>query len=278
MESESGKIYKYRTVPCGKCFQCVAQRTKGWTFRLTQQAKDCTSCSFITLTYDEENLPYSENGIPTLEKKHLQLFFKRLRKATKTEGIKYYACGEYGKETHRPHYHAIMFNLPLEYTKQEYDDSKTSPIGKTWGKGNVLSAPGNNNTFAYVAGYVNKKIHKPTTIYDDTTGEIFEREQEFSLMSKKLGINFCTPEMKKYLKNNLEGYVTINGYMQSLPRYLKEKIFTAEERRLISIKAEQYREDNLDLLDKESIRLHYARIEQGIEHHIKTLDTNRTKI
>lgn len=281
MESESGKVYKYRTVPCGKCFQCVAQRRKGWTFRLTQQAKDCTSCCFITLTYDNENIPYTRDGVPTLAKAELQKFIRKLRKQTGIQGIKFYACGEYGDVTQRPHYHAIFYNLPIELAKPNYDDQTmdtASPMGKIWGKGNTLTTTGNESTFAYVAGYCNKKIKPQHTVYDGETGEIFEREEEFSLMSKKLGINFCTSEMKQYLKNNLQGYVHLNGYLQSLPRYFKEKIFTPEERRLINIKADEYREKELDLSDEESIRMHYQRIQSGILSNINTLDTNRNKL
>ena len=60
--------------------------------------------AYITLTYNDDHLP--ANG--SLQPRDLQLFWKRLRKA-RTPGIRYYACGEYGDQTARPHYHAIIF-------------------------------------------------------------------------------------------------------------------------------------------------------------------------
>ena len=59
-----------------------------------------------------------------VDKKHFQNFYKKLRKKVphkpyiKKDGttgyksnIKYYACGEYGTNNHRPHYHVVDFPL-----------------------------------------------------------------------------------------------------------------------------------------------------------------------
>ncbi|AXB22553.1 replication initiation protein [Lynx canadensis associated microvirus CLP 9413] len=50
----------------------------------------------------------------TLAKRDFQLFMKRLRKAFPDQKIRYFAAGEYGSETFRPHYHAILFGLKLD--------------------------------------------------------------------------------------------------------------------------------------------------------------------
>ena len=63
-------------VPCGKCPQCTARRTSGWSFRLVQQEKVSNKSSFITLTYDTKFVPISRNGFMSLNKRDLQLFLK----------------------------------------------------------------------------------------------------------------------------------------------------------------------------------------------------------
>ena len=102
-------------VNCGKCPPCLKRRVSHWAYRLVIESRARLSVpSFVTLTYAPQNMPITKNGFMTLEKRDLQLFFKRLRKANAQrynifEPIKYFAAGEYGTHTKRPHYHIIMF-------------------------------------------------------------------------------------------------------------------------------------------------------------------------
>lgn len=57
-----------------------------------------------------------------LHLEHLQKFFKRLRKKF-GEGIRYFACGEYGSKNGRPHYHALLFNF-------DFTDKKLWQVNK----------------------------------------------------------------------------------------------------------------------------------------------------
>ncbi len=174
---------------------------------------------------------------------------KRLRKRLPKKNhpsytpLKYYACGEYGTQTKRPHYHAIMFNLPQRYIQ----DGRI--LTDTWGHGHVDIAPNNIQTIRYVTKYMLKggtELEKD--IIDYSTGEIIhqstdDRQQEFSLMSKKMGLNHLTPQMIKYYKRTLNSYVTLpSGILAPLPRYFREKIFTQDERRLINQAAREARE------------------------------------
>lgn len=99
--------------PCGKCIYCLNSQRNDWTFRLWQESRHSQNSNFLTLTYDKESLRYGAKG-PTLYKKDVQDFIKRLRKNNLKqwkEKIIYYAVGEYGDETERPHYHLIIFNV-----------------------------------------------------------------------------------------------------------------------------------------------------------------------
>jgi len=58
----------------------------------------------------------------TLKKTDIQKFFKRLRKChgKKHKSIKYYAVGEYGGQTLRPHYHIVIFNADINYFERAW--------------------------------------------------------------------------------------------------------------------------------------------------------------
>jgi len=219
---------KVTPVPCGQCINCKKRRSRHWVFRLNEEAKISSSAAFLTLTY--ENAPISINGFPTLVKKDYQDFMKRLRllapTSKKETRIKYYACGEYGSKTYRPHYHAILFNLPhnlINNPTQVYD---------TWKHGHIMIAPNNEKTTNYVAGYITKQTFERRDHYDINSGLITadDRQQEFSLMSKNMGLSYLTPEIKKFYRDT-KTFVIVkeNGELISMPRYYKNHIFTSEE-------------------------------------------------
>jgi hypothetical protein len=96
-------------------------------------------------------------------------------------------------------------------------------VANTWGKGNIMIPPSNDLTIQYVAGYVTKSTWSPNSSLDD-------REQEFSLMSKKMGISYLTPQMVRYYQER-KVFVIVreNGELVSMPRYYKNKIFTKQQ-------------------------------------------------
>lgn len=193
-------------VPCGKCPKCVKSKIHNWQFRLDQERKRSTSALFVTLTYSDENLTYSDAG-PTLVKKDFQNFMKRLRKLTPNK-LKYYAVGEYGSKTHRPHYHAIIFNL-----------HEPKLIQNAWGLGFTYSPPLSSGGISYVLKYISKPRQ-----------QITDKQPEFSLMSQGMGANYMTPQVVKFHKSSpAHAYVVENGYKKSLPRYYKKKMFTESE-------------------------------------------------
>ena len=118
------------TVPCGKCAACLQNRRGEWTNRLKIELEDATSAFFITLTYNEEHVTYC--NVASLVKSDLQKFIKRLRKSIEPYKIRYYAVGEYGTITNRPHYHIILFNLPvdkIDNVRKAWTDKQGEEIG-----------------------------------------------------------------------------------------------------------------------------------------------------
>ena len=119
----------YICVPCGRCALCNARKREDWSIRFHAESQvSSTLPVFFTLTYNEENVPYNyyykvtRNGhelkkVRSLRKEDVQKFLKRLRiyferKLNYTTKIRYAAVGEYGKTTHRPHYHICVWNWP----------------------------------------------------------------------------------------------------------------------------------------------------------------------
>lgn len=206
----NGRVDEPLELPCGKCHGCRADQALMWSIRAYHESTQHLRNSFVTLTYDDDNLPPDGK----IHKKDLQDFFKRARRdGTK---LRYIACGEYGERTHRPHYHAIIFGqdwldskIPLTdklYTNQRLID--------TWGKGNVSIAPVTMASICYTCGYVTKKIDDPDT---------------FSLMSRRPGIGHTW--LNKHFEDlQRTGVVVIEGREYPVPkRYLDWKEDEFEE-------------------------------------------------
>ena len=140
---------------CGKCLACRISRRSMWTMRMMHETETNPECAFITLTYDGENLPVTANkpdGI--LNPTDLQNFWKRLRQnlrlQEKDTKISYYACGEYGDEGNRPHYHAIVWGI--------HPSKDSALVHKSWGMGRTQVDLVEPESIQYVAGYVAKKL------------------------------------------------------------------------------------------------------------------------
>ena len=101
---------------------------------------------FTTLTYSNEHLP------PTLDRKHLGGFVKRLRdrlaRSEPGRTIRFFGCGEYGTRTKRPHYHALLFGVAEH-------EGKT--VQAAWDFGHTVTEKITPERIAYCAGYTAKK-------------------------------------------------------------------------------------------------------------------------
>lgn len=100
---------EYIEVPCRHCSECRSERRKDFMNNMfgiySFQTKKTPY--FITLTYDESVVPVNSYGYMVLRPRDFQNFLKRLRHVL--TGVKYFMVGEYGHDSSRPHYHAIIF-------------------------------------------------------------------------------------------------------------------------------------------------------------------------
>lgn len=125
--------------------------------------------SFLTLTYNESNLPDGATLVP----EHFQLFIKRLRRRIEPLKLRYYSVGEYGDSSQRPHYHAALFGLP---------SSASDIVADVWSMGHVMLGSLTFESAQYIAGYVTKKMTNPND------PRLCGRYPEFARMSLRPGI------------------------------------------------------------------------------------------
>lgn len=220
------------TVPCGQCLGCRLERSRQWSVRLMHENQMHELSTFVTLTYDDENLP--ESG--SLIKSHFQSFMKRLRKFHGSQ-IRFFHCGEYGETTRRPHYHAILFGIDFADKKPHSKNAQgdqiytSETLAKIWGKGHCLIGAVTHKSAAYVARYIMKKVtgEKADEHYQSlnlVTGEIHSLTPEYVTMSTRPGIGYSW--FKQYAQDVFPSDTVIVRGKESLPpKYYLRKL--AEE-------------------------------------------------
>jgi len=191
---ERGDITRALFLPCGRCVGCLSKRCRDWSVRCTHEAQMHDLNCVITLTYDDEHLPWHSS----LSYPDFQNFMKRLRKRLGVP-VSFFCSGEYGDKSDRPHYHACLFGIDfldkLPWKKTEAGSSLFSSkmLDSLWPFGQALVGEMTPQSAAYVAGYVHKKRtgHRSQEWYrrvDKGTGEIYYLEPEFSQPSLRPAI------------------------------------------------------------------------------------------
>ena len=148
---------------CGKCLECKKQKMFEMQTRIKNELKKNKDAYFLTLTYDEKHKK-------DLNKRDIQLFFKRYRKKQK---LKYFYVGELGETTQRPHYHAIIFApLPKDIkesaaeTKKGHKQYESKEITKIWGNGLIKISKIETPLIRYITKYMLKNVDKKEFICD----------------------------------------------------------------------------------------------------------------
>jgi len=169
--------------PCGQCLCCRINRSRIWAARMQMELATVKGeACFLTLTYSDEACP------PSLDPSHLTAALKRLRYHIEGKKITYYACGEYGRQTWRPHYHAGIFGHRFEpglYAGRE-------PFKSIWPHGGVHVTPFQPATALYCAKHLAKGI-RPEKEHEFM-------HPEFSRMSRRpaLGARYVEDVLAEY--------------------------------------------------------------------------------
>lgn len=186
------------------------------------------SC-FLTLTYDKEHLPESGSLVP----EHLQKFLKRLRRELEPRRIRFFAVGEYGERTLRPHYHLALFGVDLG-----------SHVGldrmvklKAWDLGNAHVGSLTVQSAQYIGGYVLKKLTNPDDPF--VFKRLGGRHPEFARMSLRPGIGHVVVSgiarwlvssrgnREVMLSGDVPMQLRMDGKFWSIGRYLRDQVRVA---------------------------------------------------
>lgn len=243
---EQGMALSELKIPCNGCIGCRLDRSRQWTARLMHEAKFHELKSFITLTYDNLNLP--ENG--SLNKKHFQDFMKRFRKQHGGK-LRYFMCGEYGDRDGRPHYHAIIYGCDFPDKRrhslgtQGHQLYVSDTLDKLWGKGHTWIGNVTHESCGYVARYCVKKVNGPMAQehyarINPITGEWYLLQPEYINMSLKPGIG---ADWYENFKGDIypSDSVVIKGKQQPVPKYYDRKLETENPELLERLKARRKR-------------------------------------
>lgn len=275
-------------VSCGKCARCLERRKMEWSFRMGVEMQRAKCAYFVTLTYNQDNVPMTKRGLKTLtphddirdkngrKRDDLSLFFKRLRSRQarsktitwehvfnnlrKDDKILFFGVGEYGSERKRPHFHAIIYNAS---EKHIYD---------SWNLGGVHCVKANEATIMYCMKYLDKRLGKK---------QDKRKTPEYNTMSEGIGKSYID-KMKNWHRKNLDVlFVTTNGGIKvPMPKYYRDRIFTDDERsRIVEIVNERINDKEHELIQElgiEKFNDYNAMIRRSTEHRFRKKAGNRS--
>lgn len=211
---------------------CLKRRRNEWTIRLIEEYRASANGYFITLTYDPDNIPIhidQETGDVTtpLVKEDLQGWIKRIRarrqylnKKTYIKPdpswllpIRYFAVGEYGDQTQRPHYHILLFNYPKDHILKDTE--------RSWKKGRIQVGNVTQSSIHYCAKYCLKGENfsiqsRGYTRRDPKTGEILEK-------TRGIGYQYAE-KIGRYHADKREYTYKLGDYKHPLPKYYKKLV------------------------------------------------------
>ena len=215
-------------------------------FRNTVELQYSQSAFFCTLTYNDTSLMrlpfHASSNLRMPLKADYQRWLKRLRKALQPAKVRYFLCHEYGDESFRPHYHALLY--------LDTDISLTDMrclISDTWRYGNITCDFVSPARIHYLTKYVTKQFRNVKSsgrsvdyIFSHTWDnrdlqhryivEYYLKRYSFIVASQGLGCQLLRePAFIRWFWDHLlvgESYPTyvIGGRSFSLPRIYLRKL------------------------------------------------------
>ena len=219
-------------LPCTRCEVCRKRRVTEWVTKLFFEAKSCNNnVFFVTLTYNDENLPDKNKFVGgSLKKEHLQKFIKRIRRNFeriygKPSPIRYFAVGEYGSKSQRAHYHILFFglnpslhNVDMLVKKSWHYADLSRDVVKLIGLENLKDDDNLTNSLVKSLRYTLKYVLKQR---GDLSGQD-EREPEFSSKSTQPSLgsyylrDVVAPYFRKKFLYPVAGLSPFHRYLFSL--------------------------------------------------------------
>ena len=220
MQCYKGIQVRGSLVPCGQCMNCRINAGRAWTSRMLMEQSMTQEVSwFVTLTYDEDHVPRTVEGVQTLRKREFQDWIRTTNR--RAGPFRYYAVGEYGDDTMRPHYHMAIFPQP----------GRAGPIVTDhWDHGFTSAYDLSHTRARYLANYTTKKLTKDT---DQRLEAGQEPEFRSSSTRPGLGAAFVPVVVSHYRsgagqavleeRGDVERVVRFGQKVYPIPRYILDK-------------------------------------------------------
>lgn len=185
------------------------ENLKDYNFRISQYSQRFPERA--------HSVSLQDNIVPILYYEDIHKFTDRLQKFCRVrygEKVRYYAVGEYGTNSLRPHWHILLFHSSFELRRDfenvqrlhgwtEANKRECASIFvdyKIWQYGDVTTSPTDGNASSYVAGYLNQHSNLP---------KILELAPQKAFKSIFLGERRSPKVLSSLLKNrDFEGLIT----------------------------------------------------------------------
>lgn len=206
---------------------------RDYMIRLLYEFYSYPNSYFITLTFNDDALEWYKTDL----NKAVREFLDRFRKVVNdNKQIRHWFVCEFGTLHGRPHYHGILFNLPLEKFCKDSEELKEilesnwyHTLNDAYFIGDRTKVPNGFVDISRVRGegaprYISKYVTKSCSDYKKTPRII---------TSAGIGKGYLNPENLNFHKDKsgaLRPYILKNGYKIPLPRYYADKIFTAKDK------------------------------------------------
>lgn len=215
-QREYGQLGCY--VPCGRCPECLKAKQRAWFVRFKYEEnyyrrKGDYRTWFVTLTYNEENIPSTRLRAV----KDWQAFLKQIKRKV-YDTPRFYLTSENGSLHGRLHFHALLFGVPVCLGDADYISSL---ISSCWHRGFVSARYAVGKDFNYVSKYVTKDV-------DPFRSESSWRTIQTFSKRPPLGLRGLSSASMDYYNSRLDNVCHFDGYSYALPRYLATKVYSEE--------------------------------------------------
>lgn len=231
-----GKSYqgaRSKLLPCGQCLSCRLTKAQHWATRILHEAQMHDANCFVTLTYEDAQLPRFGQLVPL----HAKQFMRRVVVALgKT---RYFLVGELGDDNHRPHYHAILFGQDFGADRYFWRTSKDghrcyrSPkLEQLWPYGLCEITDVTTGTAEYIGRYSVKKQNGDRAaaaadqeFFDPATGEVVAGSAflPFARMSLRPGIG--SSWFDRFARDVFPSdFLVIDGTKRAVPPFYTKRL------------------------------------------------------
>lgn len=221
----------YVDVPCRRCVNCVNSYMTQWRNRLMLEFEYMSSEAransyFVTLTFKPDVLNSSSFDLQTLKRR----FIDRIRKDVGSSP-RHWIVSEYGEKFGRLHLHGLFFDVNFDIHN----------LDKYWQYGIVDYSMMSEGSIKYCTSYITKG-NEDIIVSPDKIQRVF--------CSPGIGKEYCNDSYNVRYHHPRPGVLhsvmqNSSQYLQAMPRYFKQKIFTDDEREDMSIQYFHERSDDV---------------------------------